>query len=166
MAVPGYDDFESRCFWLQIELRQVMQYVDGNAAEFDNICFRQLPRPGAFVDVSAHGGDGRNSSQLFENLGIPDIPAVNDMLGPTQRCDRFGTKQAVRVGDDADKNGESSACPAIGGHQLVHLGVRRCTLHQRIRSDGLHFLRKPPQKPHRRPHRPRAQTDALHADRD
>jgi hypothetical protein len=45
---------------------------------------------------------------LLENLRFADVTRVNDVFGPAQRRERFGTKQAVRVGDNTDQNGSLS----------------------------------------------------------
>jgi hypothetical protein len=39
---------------------------------------------------------------LIENFRRAHVPGVNDVFCPAQRCERFGAKQAVGVGDNAD----------------------------------------------------------------
>jgi hypothetical protein len=105
VTVPGDHNFEARCFRFQTKLSQVVQDVDGDASEFDNFSFRQSARPRLFVDVPADACDRRNCREFVENFGSAYVSSVNDVLGSTECVDRFRTKQAMRVGYDADDDG-------------------------------------------------------------
>ena len=80
MAVPGNDDIESRSFGLQIQLREIVQYVDGNAARFEDFSLRQLARPRIFVDISANGGYGRNGCELRNDFRRADVTCMDDVV--------------------------------------------------------------------------------------
>lgn len=107
MTVPGYYNFEASRFGFQIELGQIMQNVDRNARELDRFSRGQPARPRPFVDVPADGCDRRNCREFVEDFRSAYVSSVNDVLGSTECVDRFGTKQAVRVGYDADNDGSS-----------------------------------------------------------
>jgi hypothetical protein len=107
MTVPGYHDFETSRLGLQIELGKVVQNIDRNARKFDHFSLRQSARPRSFVDVPADGCHGRNCREFVEDFGCAYVSSVNDVLGSTKCLDRFGTKQAMRVGYDADDDGSS-----------------------------------------------------------
>jgi hypothetical protein len=87
-----------------VELREIVQHVDGNDAKLDNFGIWQLASPGAFINVAANGGYRCNRGKRFENLGCANVARMNDVLRPAQNFERFGAKQAVRVGDDADED--------------------------------------------------------------
>ena len=112
MAVSRDHNSESGSFRFQIELRQIVQHINGNAAELDNLSFRQLPCPRPSIDIAANRRHGRNRRELLKNLRRANVSCVNDVLGPAQRLQRLRTKQPVRVGDDADQNGRSQSLRA------------------------------------------------------
>lgn len=101
MAVSIDHSRESGGLGLQIELGDIVQHVNGKAAEFDDFRLRQLARPGACVDVPADGRNRRNLLQLLKNFGITHISGVNNVLGFAQCRYCLRTKQPVRVGNDA-----------------------------------------------------------------
>lgn len=82
-----------------------MNNINRNARELDDLRLRQIVRPRGFIDISPDGGHGRSLRKLIENLRRTYVTRMNDVFRLTQRCDRFGTKQAVRVGNDADEDG-------------------------------------------------------------
>ena len=107
MTVAAYHNRESGGFGLVIQLRQIVQYVDGNSADFKHLSFWQLARPRSFVDVAPDGcnwGDGR---ERFEDLRRAYVAGMNDVFGAAQGFDGLRPQQAVRVGDDTDEDGSS-----------------------------------------------------------
>ena len=82
-------DRESGGLRLKVQLRQVVQHINGNATGFEHLSFRQLLRPWSFVDIPAHGGDGSNCGKPFEYLGGAGVPGVNDVLRSPQTLDRL-----------------------------------------------------------------------------
>ena len=102
VTVAAYDNRESGGFGLEIQLRQIVQHVDGNTAQFERLGFRQLARPRTFVYIATHGSDGGNGREIVENLRRPNISGMNDVVGPAQSCNGLVTQQAVGVRDDAD----------------------------------------------------------------
>jgi hypothetical protein len=107
MAMAGDHHAESSGFGFEVERRKIVQHVDGNAVYFEHFRLRQLARPGTGIDVATHGGDWCNCGKSLQNFGCADIARVNDAIRPAKRFNRFGPKQAVSVGDDADEDGRS-----------------------------------------------------------
>ena len=109
MTVPRDHDLESGHLRLQIQLRQIMEDVDGDAIQLNNLGLRQLAGPPTVINVSANRSEWCNCGQFFENFGIANIPGVNDVVRAAQYRDRFWPKQSMSVGDDADQDG----CPQL-----------------------------------------------------
>ncbi len=105
--------FESRSLRLQVQLGEVMQNVDRRAREFDYFVLGQPASPRRFIDVPANGSESCKCAESLQDFGITHIPRVNDVFRSAQCVQRFRTKQAVGVGDDAD-NDESSQLPVPG----------------------------------------------------
>ena len=84
-----------------------MQNIDENAREFDRFRLGQSARPRPLVDVPADGCDRRNCREFVQDFGSAYVSSVNDVLGSTEPVDRFGTKQAMRIRNDADDDGIS-----------------------------------------------------------
>ena len=78
--------------------------------KFENIGFRQIARPGSFVDVAAHGGDRSNCAELRNDLGRAHIAGMNNAIRPAQSFDCLRAQQAVGIGDNADQDGTPSGC--------------------------------------------------------
>lgn len=124
VAVAANHDVESRSFRFQIELGQVVQHVDGRAAEFDDFGLRKLARPPTFIDVASDRGERRQRRQLLNDLGIANIACVDDVFRPTQNSDSFRTKQAVCIRDDADEYSRLSVLSCeFASHQLIHFSM-------------------------------------------
>lgn len=100
--MAGDHDTEACRFRLQVELRQTVQDVDGEAAYFHNFSLGQFARPGVVIDVASDGGYRGDGGELSENFGRADVSGVNDVVRALQSCEGFGAKQSVSVGDDAD----------------------------------------------------------------
>jgi len=105
VTVAGDHDFEASHFGFQIELSQVVEDIDADAPKFHEFGLRKFARPRFFVDVAANGGHGRDLFQSVENLWIADVSGVNDVVRAMKCLQSLGTKQTVRVGNDADVNG-------------------------------------------------------------
>jgi hypothetical protein len=109
VAMTGDDDFESGGFRVQVELRQIVQHVDGNAGKLNDCGLRQAASPVVFInvaaiDVAADGGYWGDGRECFENFRRPNVTSMNDVFRPAQRFEGFGPKQSVRIRDDADEN--------------------------------------------------------------
>jgi hypothetical protein len=92
VAVAGDDGGKPRGGRLQIELREIMQYINRDAAGLENLRFGQLARPCALIDVAANGRHGSDGFELVKNFGRAHIPGMNDVIRSAQRCERLGTK--------------------------------------------------------------------------
>jgi len=102
MAVAVYDHAESGGFWLQVELAEIMQDIDGQATGFDDFGCRQSARPRGGIDVAVDRGYGRDLRQRFEDSRSADVAGVEDLVGSAQGFDGRGPQQAVGVGDYAE----------------------------------------------------------------
>lgn len=97
------------------KLCEVMQHIEQRVGCVEQIVLWDLLSPCAAIIVSANGGHRRDRGQLIDNLNIADIPRMNDEVAAMQIGYGFGSKQAMRVGDDADPIGGSlfvfQGCP-------------------------------------------------------
>ena len=105
MAVAGDHRSKSGSFRLQIKLPQIVEHVNQDSAELNNFRLEQSPSPSAFVHVAANGRQRSNSGEFLENLRRAHISGMNDVIRAAQRRHGLRPEQAMRVGDDADKNG-------------------------------------------------------------
>ena len=105
MTVAGDDHVESSGLGLQIELREIVDNIDGNVGELDDFGCGEFAGPCLLVDVASDRGDGGDGGEFVENFGIADVTGMNDVLRALERSQSFGAEQAVGVGDYADDNG-------------------------------------------------------------
>jgi len=103
--MAGDDYAESRCLGLQIELREIVQHIDGNARDLDDFLRREFAGPWGLIDIAADGGYRRDGCEFVKNLRRADVSRMNDVLRTAQRGESFRAKQAMCVGDDADDGG-------------------------------------------------------------
>ncbi len=108
VTVATNNDGESGGFGFEVQLRQIVQHIDGNATQFKHFGFRQLVRPRSFVDVAAHGYKRGDGGEFFKDLGRAYIPGMNDVFGSALGFEGLRTQQAVRIGDDADQDRQFS----------------------------------------------------------
>jgi hypothetical protein len=94
-------------------LREIVEHIDGNSGDLENFGCGEIARPHVLVDVAADRGDGGDGGKFVENFGIADIAGMNDVLRALEGSQRFGAKQAVRVGDDADDDGSSQFSASV-----------------------------------------------------
>lgn len=111
MAVARDDHLEASSFRLQVKLGQIVQHINGDAAEFNDFGFRKLARPLPFINVAADRSHRGKRSKLGKNFGISDITGVNDVLRAAQRFKSLRSKQAMRIGNDADVDKRLSPSP-------------------------------------------------------
>jgi len=107
MAVSVDDRLESGSLRFEIELRKIVQHVNGDATEFDHLGSRQLARPCPLVHVSANRSHGSNRCKLVENFRIAHIAGMDDVPRPAQSFEGLRPQQPMRIGDDADEDRSS-----------------------------------------------------------
>src|SRR5579859_5210857 len=100
--MPVDDCGKARARGIEVELLHIMQKVDADSSYFEDICRRQGFGPSCGVDISADRCDRSDPFQFTENLGVTDISGMNDGFGAAQSCERFGAKQPMGIGDNAD----------------------------------------------------------------
>ena len=96
------NDRESGGFGIDVQLSQIVEHVNGNAADLKYIVLWQFARPSCFVDVAANNGDGGDGRKPVEDLGRAYVAGMNDAFAAAQGFDGLRPQQAVRVGDDSD----------------------------------------------------------------
>lgn len=80
MTVAGDHHAEPCCCRLQVKLRQIVEYINGNAREFDDFCLREAARPRGLVDIAANRRYRRDARELLKNLGRTYVARVNDVF--------------------------------------------------------------------------------------
>ena len=91
------DSCEARGIRVEVKLRQVMQYVDSVAANFDHVGLGKSVRPSARVIVSAHRSDRRDATERVQHRWISDVAAMNDEVRVAERIKRFRPNQPVGI---------------------------------------------------------------------
>ena len=97
VRVAGNDHVHSAGLRIEVEVMNIVQDVDGAAAEAD--------RPGVGIARRAVGGvhitpdrdHGGDPAEVRDDLGPADVAGVDDMGDAGQALLRLGTQQAVRV---------------------------------------------------------------------
>jgi hypothetical protein len=148
VTVAGDHDVESGGFGLEIEAREIVQDIDGNAGELDDFGFGEFAGPCLLVDVASDRGDGGDGGEFVENFGIADVTGMNDVLRALERSQSFGAQQAVGVGDYTDDNGLLSSQFSVLGfglgiHERIHLGMRRSAVHGGVGARSFQLNRQP-----------------------
>ena len=80
MSVAADDGRETGGRGIEIQLRQIVQHVDGNPVYFEHFSLGQPLRPHAFVYVAANRSDWSDGTKLIEDLGRANISGVNDAI--------------------------------------------------------------------------------------
>jgi hypothetical protein len=91
------DSCESRGIRVEVKLRQVMQYVDFVAANFDHVRRGKSARPSVCVIVAAHRSDRRDAAKYVQYRRLSDIAAMNDEVRVAKRIKRLRPNQAVGI---------------------------------------------------------------------
>jgi hypothetical protein len=102
VAVAINHGIEARGFRLEVELRQIVQDVNRNAAQFEHFRRGQLASQSAGIDIAANRRDRRNGSKFFKDFRIAHVAGVNDAVRIFEDRNSFGPQQSMRVRDDAD----------------------------------------------------------------
>jgi hypothetical protein len=109
MGVPGHHDAITPSRGIESQFRQVVQNVDRDFADLQTFRFANLLRPRSLVVVPADGGHGRNDSELLQYCRISNVTGMHDEVAAAQKCERFGPKQAVGVGNEADASHQAQS---------------------------------------------------------
>ena len=87
--------------WIEVEVLQIVQDIDARARQINDDVFRKGLAPRLGIHVAAHGVNRSGVLELAEDGRIANVASMNDRVAATERRDRFGPKQTVRVGDQA-----------------------------------------------------------------
>jgi hypothetical protein len=80
VAVPIYDSGKSGRFGLEVQLLQIVQNLNRNAADFQNIGLWKLLCQCSCIDVPAYRHDRRNLGQTIEDHCVTHITRVNNPI--------------------------------------------------------------------------------------
>jgi len=97
--MPADHDLKAGRLRIGVELLQIVQDVDAGSLQFEDDVFSKGLAPRLCVYVAAHRMDRRGVLESVEDRAIANVASMNDRLRATERLDRFGPKQTVRVGD-------------------------------------------------------------------
>ena len=92
---------------VEIQILQVVEDVDAEAAYFDRTGDGEPTGPGAPVVVAANGDYRCDPAELLEHFRPAYVPRVEDELAPLQRREHLGAEQVVGVRDHPNENGHS-----------------------------------------------------------
>jgi hypothetical protein len=84
---------------VEVELGEIVQHVNADAADLQLGTLRHGSRPAVAIVVAAHRGERRDLAQRVEDQRIADVAGVDDVRRAAQEAQRLGSKQTVRVGD-------------------------------------------------------------------
>jgi len=104
MGVAADDRMKALGSGIDIQLFQIVEDVDAEAAYVEGLGHGKSPCPGTPVVVASHRNHRRDPPELLEHLRPADVPGVDDQLAPPQCRDGFGADQVVGVRDDPDEN--------------------------------------------------------------
>ena len=99
MTVAINDYAESGSFGLEVELSEIMQYINGDAAGFHDFSFGESAGPGRSVHVSSDRGYWRDLFEGFEDFWRADVAGVKDEVGSAEGFEGSGAQQTVGVRD-------------------------------------------------------------------
>ena len=102
VTVAAYHNRKSCGPWIEVQLRQIVQHINTNVAEFEHRRFRQLSSPSALVDIATYCDKWSHCRKLRKNFRAADVAGMNDMFRSQQGFEGLRAQQAMRVGDDAD----------------------------------------------------------------
>ena len=103
MGVAEDDGADAGGGGVQVQAEEFVEDVNEAAAYLHHPGVGQVRGPVAPVGVApdrVHRGDPFQGAQ---NLGVADVPGVDDKFHALQGLDRLGAQQAVGVGNDADE---------------------------------------------------------------
>lgn len=102
MRMAAHDDLKTGGYGVEVEFVKVVQNIDDGRAGFDDGGGGELGSAGRFIDVAFDRYDRRDLAQCGQDFRLADIARVNDQPGASERLQRLGAHQAMRIGDDSD----------------------------------------------------------------
>jgi hypothetical protein len=61
-----------------------------------------LGRANTFIDVPSNGDHWRQGAELLDDLGLANVPGIDDELGTSQGDQSFRAQKSVSVGNQTD----------------------------------------------------------------
>jgi hypothetical protein len=71
---------KARGLWLEIQLRQDVDYIYGSTVSLENLALGQGTRPAPAINVPAHRGYRSNLAQLSKYFLIAYVACVHDVI--------------------------------------------------------------------------------------
>src|SRR5688500_9111939 len=90
VRVPRYNDPESGCHRIYIQLRQVVKNVNEDIADLENFRFRNIFRPAPLVVIAAYYRNRRESLQFLKYAGVANVSCMDNEITSAQKRDRLG----------------------------------------------------------------------------
>ena len=85
---------------LDVKVEEIVQHVDGRAADFDKVRSGEL-RAGSFgVDVAFDRGHGSDDGKAAENVDVAHVSCMQDVVHTLQHADDLRTQESVRIRND------------------------------------------------------------------
>lgn len=105
VRVTGDYDTDAGALGVQVDVRERVQHIDPDAAEFEQLRSGQSGAGSAAIDIATDRRHRGKLSEGFENGGVAHVACVQDVFGAGQGGEGFGPKQAVGIGDHTDEHG-------------------------------------------------------------
>jgi hypothetical protein len=96
------DRAEAAGDWIDVEGTEVVQNVQGRAADSGHVGLGQRVRPRATIDVAANNNEWSQPAERWKDLGIADVAGMDDEIDAAEGGDGFRPEPSVRIGDDTD----------------------------------------------------------------
>ena len=81
----------------RIHIARVMDQVDLDSVDLKIQFIRDLLRPSRAIIIAANGEHGSNGLERVDNLGLADVPGVDDDLAPSERSKRCWPHQTMGI---------------------------------------------------------------------
>ena len=104
MRVPADDRAKPRDLGHQVQLLQIMQYVETCWTGIDHCRLRQRPCPFLGIDVPPYCKHGSNFFELCQYLGLAHVSRVHDQINSRQRSRRLKPQETVCIGNNSNSH--------------------------------------------------------------
>src|SRR5712675_3792276 len=116
--MAGDNDVYAEGHWIDLQRLEVVKHEDGSSCEPPDFGVGVFACPITGVHISSDRGDRRNLAKRADDVGMPNISAVNDLIDAGQTALGLGPQQPVRVRNDPDSE----------RHRSVRIAPRICRL--------------------------------------
>ena len=103
-----------------------MEHIEQEFANLDNLRRRKTRCPGTVVVVPSNDEGRGDATEIVDHAVIPDVPGMDDEIGPPEDTDSLGSNQPVCIRDDAQKDFTHGTAISEAG-QPIKADLRRPT---------------------------------------